>query len=104
MNRFNTLRFLKNGLIEDKSKLVGYIYEHGIGVAKNLPKAKTLYSNCAEAGDINAMLRLAYLYLEGRGTNRDYDKSYRWFGLAADSGSLDGLDVRLHETKCFSSQ
>ena len=78
---------------DDKSTYVAYLFEHGIGVAKNLPKAKSLYTKSAESGDTDAMLRLAYLYLEGRGTNRDYDKSYQWFSLAADSGSIDGITM-----------
>ena len=38
-------------------------------------------------GDKRAFLRVAHLYMRGRGTGRDYDEAMRWFRKAADRGS-----------------
>ena len=38
-------------------------------------------------GNKDALNRVAYLYLRGRGTGRDYNEAMRWFRKAADLGS-----------------
>ena len=38
-------------------------------------------------GDKRAFLRVAHLYMRGRGTGRDYNEAMRWFRKAADRGS-----------------
>lgn len=38
-------------------------------------------------GNKNALNQVAYLYMRGRGTGRDYEAAMRWFRKAADRGS-----------------
>ena len=38
-------------------------------------------------GDKRALNRVAYLYMQGRGTGRDYNEAKRWYRKAADRGS-----------------
>ncbi|PLX63639.1 hypothetical protein [Sedimenticola selenatireducens] len=44
------------------------------------------YKQAAEAGDVDAFGKLAGMYLYGVGTEKDYSKSYIWFGMAQHGG------------------
>jgi len=55
----------KNGNINAISKLA-YIYENGLGVKKDLNKAKLLYQKASELGDKDANLALTLLELENK--------------------------------------
>lgn len=44
-------------------------------------------------GNKRALLRVAYLYRDGRGTGRDYKEAMRWFRKAADRGSGNAMSA-----------
>ncbi|MEJ1298893.1 MAG: hypothetical protein RPU34_05730 [Candidatus Sedimenticola sp. (ex Thyasira tokunagai)] len=47
------------------------------------------YRKAVQAKDIRAYGKLAALYLYGIGVDKDYQKAYVWFGLAADTGDKE---------------
>ena len=53
----------------------------------------------AARGDVAAQLGWAHMLLEGHGTARDPEAAFRWFQLAARSGSIDAINMvgRCHE-------
>ena len=65
---------------------LGYLYEHGLGVAQSYAEALSWYSRAAEAGLPEAQHNLATLYHHGRGIARSHDTAYKWFTSAANAG------------------
>jgi TPR repeat protein len=53
----------------------------------------------AARGDVSAQLGWAHMLLEGHGTARDPEAAFRWFQLAARSGSAEAVNMvgRCHE-------
>ena len=45
------------------------------------------HRTAAEAGDVAAMTRLAFLYEDGRGVGPDLNEALKWFRRASDSNS-----------------
>jgi uncharacterized protein len=43
----------------------------------------------AEQGDVEAQIRLGYLYFDGLGVNQDYKEGVRWFRKAAEQGNAE---------------
>jgi hypothetical protein len=43
----------------------------------------------AEQGDVEAQIRLGYLYFDGLGVNQDYKEGVRWFRKAAEQGAFN---------------
>src|SRR5580658_87290 len=46
-----------------------------------------IFTQAAEAGDVEAMMYLGVMYGDGRGTNRNYGTALNWFLKAADAGN-----------------
>ena len=42
----------------------------------------------AENGDVKAQASLGFMYLEGKGVPKDYEKAEKWFKEAAEQGSM----------------
>ena len=73
--------------------LIGDSYAAGSGQARNskqlaedYKQAAEWYRKAAEKGDINAELRLAALYRDGRGVVRDMAQAAAWYRKAAEQG------------------
>ncbi|KAB0265984.1 tetratricopeptide repeat protein [Microvirga brassicacearum] len=66
---------------------VGAIYEQGLGVERDLPRAIGWYERAAQGGNVQAMHRLATL-LASRG-DPDYAAAFRWYTEAAEGGLRD---------------
>lgn len=49
------------------------------------------YTRAAQAGDADAMMRIGYLYLEGKGRNRNEGLAKRWFIEAATRGDAAAM-------------
>ncbi len=62
---------------------IGYIYERGIGVAKDATEAFKWYRKAADAGLAEAQYNLGVLYYNGTGVARSAAEAARWFELAA---------------------
>jgi localization factor PodJL len=65
------------------------LYERGVGIKTDIPRAKVWYSRAAEQGNVKAMLNLAVLLAGRSGAEPDYTNAVRWFTEAAERGLGD---------------
>ena len=63
--------------------LLGFKYEHGLGVPQSFEIAADLYLRAAEQGDPSGQYFLGLLYAKGLGVWQDGILSYKWLNLAA---------------------
>lgn len=68
---------------------LGYQYKKGRGVDKNPQEAVRLFLESARQGNVYGMRNLASCYLEGVGTDADFDLAIEWLETA--SAKKDGL-------------
>ncbi len=61
-------------------------YYYGIGAPKNIHKAFKLYLKAAEKGDVDAMLIVGGLYMQGQGTSVNQAEAFKWLYKAAING------------------
>jgi TPR repeat protein len=66
--------------------LLGYMYEHGLGVPQSWPAAVDYYLLAAEQGDATGQYLLGLMYDKGFGVSRDVVQAYKWLNLAASHG------------------
>jgi TPR repeat protein len=67
----------------------GWKYEHGEGVASELPRAAQLYSRSCERGHAWGCYALGYAYGEGRGVVRDDAQAAALFRKGCDGGLME---------------
>jgi TPR repeat protein len=70
---------------------LGGLAEDGLGEAKDLAKAESLYVAAADAGGFKAQYRLGMLY-SGDGPLRKIDKARHYLSLAAQEGDRDAIE------------
>jgi TPR repeat protein len=70
---------------------LGYAYQHGIGVEKDVQKAITLYQKSIDQGSAGAKSNLGYLYLMGEDVAKDYPRAIKLFQEAADENDIGGI-------------
>jgi uncharacterized RDD family membrane protein YckC len=63
---------------------LGWLYENGQGVPKDLGKAADLYQKAADQGDADAQFNLGNLYRDGRGVPQDSEKAIELYRKATD--------------------
>jgi TPR repeat protein len=63
--------------------LLGYKYEHGLGVPQSFDLAVTLYISSAERGDPTGQYLLGLMYDKGHGVLQDGVLAHMWLNLAA---------------------
>ncbi len=68
---------------------LGYLYEHGLGVAQSYEQALIWYRKASEAGLPEAKYNLATLYHYGRGVPRSLEIALPLFTAAAQAGYAD---------------
>ncbi len=68
---------------------LGYYYEKGVGLDKDIDKAIELYSLSANQGNSDAQLVLALYYENGDSVPKDIDKAIELFTLSANQGNSD---------------
>ena len=61
-------------------------YEHGAGVAKDVPHAVDLYCKAARLGDAESQFALGWIYAYGRGVPRNDARAAYFFAAAAEQG------------------
>lgn len=79
---------------------IGYMYDHGEGVAQDGKEAAVWYRKAAEKGHAKAQYRLGMLYSTGFGVEQDQKEAERWFRRAAGQGFRPAKDAikRLNKT------
>ena len=70
----------ENDKCPEHNYLIGLAFLDGIDVEVDADRALTLITGAAEAGVPEAMLQLAVMYENGKGTKRDYYKGAEWRG------------------------
>ncbi len=73
----------------DAQAKLGFMYQHGHGVAQDYAAAAKLYRKAAAQGNADAQLNLGTLYNNGQGVTQDYAQAYMWLNLAAAQGQKD---------------
>ena len=63
--------------------LLGFKYEHGLGVPQSFEIAADLYIRAAEQGDATGQHYLGLMYDKGHGVWQDGILAYKWLNLAA---------------------
>lgn len=82
------------------TRILGIVYETGLGVAKDADTAIGLYRKAAAMGDDDALLQLGRVYALGIGAVQDYAQSIDWYTKASrrastrDQGDRALLHVR----------
>ncbi|PKK73448.1 kinase-like protein [Rhizophagus irregularis] len=69
--------------------MLGRCYECGIGTKIDKCRAFELYHKAAKLGDSQAQYNLAFMYKNGYGTTKDFDKATYWYKKSADQGHED---------------
>jgi TPR repeat protein len=64
---------------------LGQLYEQGVGVKRDLPKAAKWFTEAANAGLAAATLRLGKMYWQGEGVKQDKIAAYEFIYLASTS-------------------
>ncbi|MEE2694934.1 MAG: tetratricopeptide repeat protein [Pseudomonadota bacterium] len=68
---------------------LGYLYEKGVVVEKDLKKSLDFYKKAAEQGFPTAQYNVGEIYAEGRGVKRNKVIALKWFILAGTRGDKD---------------
>jgi TPR repeat protein len=69
---------------------VGWMYQNGLGVAKDHSKAADLYRLAAEQNDSSSQAELGYLYQMGLGVAPDDNLAVQWYAKSAEAGDRQG--------------
>lgn len=70
---------------------VGYMYEYGEGVKKDLNSAVKWYLAAANAGNRGAQHNLGYFYYTGTAVKQDFKMAFSYFSMAAKQGKPDSM-------------
>jgi len=61
---------------------LGWMYQHGTGLAVDYAKARDLYFQAASGGQNVAMNQMGFLYQHGLGVPQDLATAYCWYNFA----------------------
>ncbi|MBD1433910.1 sel1 repeat family protein [Sphingobacterium sp. DN00404] len=86
------LAFLMHNIEDSPANMasLGFVYNNGYGVAKNLQEAMRWYRKAADLGNPRAQTNLGLSYRNGEGVAQDYTEALRLFHLAAAQGYANG--------------
>jgi uncharacterized protein len=62
---------------------LGYLHEHGFGVAQDFAKSQTYYRQAADKGHGLAQNNLGTLYYRGLGVPKNLETAFKYYGLSA---------------------
>jgi S1-C subfamily serine protease len=68
---------------------LGFMYDYGYGVERDVRQAADWYRLSAKAGLAAAQFNLALMYIEGRGVHQSPVRASYWFQQAAEQGQAD---------------
>lgn len=80
---------VENNCKESKIYL-GQCYNFGLGVEKDLKKAFYWYEEASKDGDVNALIKLGFLYRDSS-MEINFEKSFQYFLQSAEKGSPEGM-------------
>lgn len=86
-------RWLERAEAKESAKgqrLMGWLYEQGLGTKADPARAAELYRKSAEKGDAWAQCQLAWFLERGTGTPKDLAQAAAWYRRAADRGDARG--------------
>lgn len=66
---------------------MGWYYLNGVGVARDVERAKTWYRKSARRGETRAMFSIGQIAYN----ERDFSDALKWFGRASDAGHVRSL-------------
>ena len=69
---------------------MGFFYENGIGVKRNIEEATKWYRKAAEQGESTAQCNLGFFYENGIGVKSNIEEATKWYRKAANNGSAKG--------------
>lgn len=69
---------------------VGFLYENGLGVTKEMGKAEQFYKQGCDLGDMESCKNLGHMYEYAEGVASDYTKSVALYRQACNGGNLGG--------------
>lgn len=75
----------------DAMNCLGFLYDHGRGVAQDKKQAMEWYQKAADLGHTDAMYNIGMLYEFCGDITQDYAEAAKWFKKAADNGDADGM-------------
>ncbi len=70
----------------DAQHLLGYLFEKGFGVTKDMARALDLYARSALQGQADSQFALGELAFTGDGVRQDYERAAGWYELAVSRG------------------
>lgn len=70
-------------------RFLGYMYQNGIGIDKNIKNAIHFYAKASQQGDVDSMIRLGKIYYSGDGVEQNYSTALEIFSVAADRGASE---------------
>ncbi len=82
--------FDKNKHDLDMTVFLGYMYDEGFGVEKDMQKAVELYEKAADKKHAYGQNNLGYAYANGEGVEKDMKKGYELFKKSANQGNMSG--------------
>lgn len=85
---FETASILGNARADGN---LGYLYEMGLGVTKNLSTAMAKYKLSADEGDLISQRYLGFIYETGQEVEQDQTKAFHYYRLAADQEDPNAL-------------
>ena len=62
---------------------LGWMYNKGIGLEKDLQQALRWYKSAAQSGHLEAQINLGWLYFQGKGIKKNLLQAIKWFKKAA---------------------
>ncbi|KAF0536876.1 calmodulin-dependent protein kinase [Gigaspora margarita] len=95
-NDFNQLNFIDCQKLADMNEpdgifWLGYCYEYGIGVEKDVNKAFIHYRKSAEMNNPNGIYQVGYCYYLGIGVEIDMHKAFVYYLKSAEAGNSTGI-------------
>ena len=72
---------------------LGFLYEQGLGVAKDIPQAEGWFRKAAEQDDVSAQVMMGWTCWFDPEARRDYDRAKFWLLKAAEHGSVTAQNM-----------
>ena len=82
----------EGGDAEAQGKL-GFNYETGLGVERDLKEAVKWYRKAAEQGYARGQTSLGLMYEYGKGVSKDYKQALIWYRKAAEQGAANAISA-----------